>query len=506
MHRKKAPRAQTALEYLITYGWAIAGALIIAFLLFTSGFPGINLYSPKQGKLDSFTLLDFQASAAGDLVIHIGNTVGRTIRLTGTVAVNGVSVALSPLEGSSTKLEPRENGTFIMRGALPVGNAGEEFRIDSLSINYITLDNNLAHTSHGFLNGVREQSVTDAIITLFQWRNQQEFDAGSYNSSSWSGEAVATTNNGTYTSDIRDAGANITWLNITWTRDNYNNPIPLVNQTRASWNFDSTCSATDATSNSNTLAFQPPCNQSQNTAGVFGNAVCLNGATQFLNASHSTSLDLNNMTIEFWIYRNGTSNWHHLVEKGYNNQYRLGLTGSNQVRWFVSGFGEFYSVATIPAQQWTQVVATYTNNPVTQQDNAKIYINGVLDSQLTGYGTPVTTNQSLFIGSNQLGTHFFGGCVDEIRIHNKPFNITEVQNNYVRAVTNTVFQARSCNDSNCIGETFSGPNGANSYYTSTQQLNLPVNRYIQFRANLSTQNTSYLAKLYNVTIRANLTS
>lgn len=64
------------------------------------------------------------------------------------------------------------------------------------------------------------------------------------------------------------------------------------------------------------------------------------------------------------------------------------------------------------------------------------------------------------------------------------------------------FQVRACDDSECNGESFVGPDGANSFYTLTSSKNLNLEgRYIQFKAYLSTPSAAYTPELYGVKFR-----
>ena len=80
-------------------------------------------------------------------------------------------------------------------------------------------------------------------------------------------------------------------------------------------------------------------------------------------------------------------------------------------------------------------------------------------------------------------------------------NVTWAQN--TPASTSLKFQARSCNDSLCAGEEFTGPDGtATTYYTSSPGvLNAANNTYFQYKAYLETNDSTVTPKIYAMTIK-----
>jgi len=69
--------------------------------------------------------------------------------------------------------------------------------------------------------------------------------------------------------------------------------------------------------------------------------------------------------------------------------------------------------------------------------------------------------------------------------------------------TDLRFQIRSCDDANCDGEIFIGPDGTNTSYFSNpagESLNVSDNRYFQYLAYLTNSNIEYSPDLFSVTI------
>ena len=74
-------RGQSALEYLVTYGWAILAIVIIAGVLWYFGIfnPSKFAGSKQCGGFGSFICQDFTVNTAGTLTIVLNNNIGTTM-------------------------------------------------------------------------------------------------------------------------------------------------------------------------------------------------------------------------------------------------------------------------------------------------------------------------------------------------------------------------------------------------------------------------------------------
>ncbi len=94
-------KGQSALEYLVTYGWAILAIVIVAALLVASGIfnPGAIAGSKQCSGLTSFDCQDFTAKGAV-LTLFLRNKAGNTLNYvyadsngcTGTNVTNGAAI------------------------------------------------------------------------------------------------------------------------------------------------------------------------------------------------------------------------------------------------------------------------------------------------------------------------------------------------------------------------------------------------------------------------------
>jgi hypothetical protein len=143
--------------------------------------------------------------------------------------------------------------------------------------------------------------------------------------------------------------------------------------------------------------------------------------------------------------------------------------------------------------EWHHLVGVINNS------NRTIYIDGKPGvSDLAGI-YPVTGNTGEFtIGgfSSTQGDLFFDGTIDEIAIWNRSLSPEEVSNIYNTTATSLNLSVRSCDDSNCNGESWSVSLGN----STLSELPVSSNRYFQYKANLESSGTFETPKLYNVTI------
>ena len=75
-------RGQTALEYLMTYGWAILIVIIVGAALYSLGVFSPGTWTGKRTTgFAQFHIVDFKYSTNGTLTFVIGNRIGKTVNL-----------------------------------------------------------------------------------------------------------------------------------------------------------------------------------------------------------------------------------------------------------------------------------------------------------------------------------------------------------------------------------------------------------------------------------------
>ena len=144
-----AKRGQSALEYLVTYGWAILAIVIIAAVLWYFGiFNPARFAGEKQcGGFSAFICQDFLVNTTGGLTIVLNNKAGGTLS-----AVGATGGSCSP----ATNIGPNQNTTCTIPGFNAGGTSGETYEQATLSLAYTDQRSGIAHTDSGFVRGKYE--------------------------------------------------------------------------------------------------------------------------------------------------------------------------------------------------------------------------------------------------------------------------------------------------------------------------------------------------------------
>jgi len=167
------------------------------------------------------------------------------------------------------------------------------------------------------------------------------------------------------------------------------------------------------------------------TQGQGKYALSFNGSTAFVDAGNGSSLQITlpPITMEAWIKPNtvtATAYPRGIISKGTlgANGYGIGQSG-NKINLGYHGSGNFNSNATIVAGTWYHIVGTIDTG-----NNAKIYINGQLDS--TGSVGISTTGGNLLIGVSSV--YWFNGLIDEVRIYGQALTLGQIQKHYAEGL------------------------------------------------------------------------
>ncbi len=506
---KKKILGQSAFEYFITYSWAVALVAITLIVLFSTGFPGLDFLNVEKAELTGLEVLDFKADTNGDLVIKLGNSVGHPITLTGVAKVNGVATTISPVGENSVNLKRGESLTYVIRNALPDSSAGAGFNIESLSIDYVDQTTGITHAAHGFIMGSVEEITESTATTSFDWSTKEDFNSGSHDATAYSsGSVTLTGNRGAYVSEIRDAGEVVNFTNVTIEQQEIENPAS-VGTALAVWDFnEESCIVPDKSGNQNNAQIGPNCTEGERKVpGVFGTALAFNGVDDQAHASNSVTLNPDSFSIEMWLYVNGTRDYYRLIEKGSEAKggyYKVKIVDSNKIKVYLKRHGAMISNNSIQRNQWNHLVITYQENSPPTKDIGRIYINGKLEAEISKNDKIGKSPDKVYIGYHPDSNNPLEGFLDEIRIYNRALDESEVQSHNIKALTDLTMQVRSCDDSQCNGESFKGPDGTpNTVYRSSKNLQVAPNRYIQYRVLMSTENlTYYPPKLFRITIKA----
>ena len=148
-------KAQSALEYLMTYGWAILIVIIVGAALYALGVfnPG-TFTGQKSTGFSAVQMSDFKFKTDGTVLLMIGNRKGRTIsisNITGTfssktLANSTTSACLSSVLGPNDVCNA-QLGEFTPNPAL-----GSTYNMD-IRINYTDTTTGVLHTDFGTISG-----------------------------------------------------------------------------------------------------------------------------------------------------------------------------------------------------------------------------------------------------------------------------------------------------------------------------------------------------------------
>jgi len=269
----------------------------------------------------------------------------------------------------------------------------------------------------------------------------------------------------------------------------------------------------------------------QNVSGFFGNGIQFDGSNDSLDIAADLG-DPTEMTIEFWLNAPNMNHREYLLD-GRNNgnwwflkDYRTGAKCSD-----TNGNVCFNGLVQIPAVSlsnniWQHIAVTANTT------ETKIYLNGNLMDTGAAFNPDLGAN--VHVGTRFTNSGFLNGTMDDIAIWDTTLDQATIQGHaskykspgtYTSKIfdatqnaswddlswnetivnSDVTFQVRSCDDALCDTEIFVGPDGtAGTSFTTNagEAINVPMNRYFQYRASFSNSNTNFTSEVSSVTVDA----
>ncbi len=197
-------------------------------------------------------------------------------------------------------------------------------------------------------------------------------------------------------------------------------------QNRTVTNF---CTATGSTLNGSTFgtALTPVF---ECAPPPFTNPECnmvLNGTTDYVSVPNNAALNLSQFSVGAYVKTAAAGTYKSIIDKdatGTNQNYVLDINASNKA--LVSFQRNPPGVApqaigttTITDGNWHYLMGTYDGA------NLKLYVDGVLESNVAVAATPLTGANPLYIGSIN-GSFKFNGSLDELNVWNRALSVTEI--------------------------------------------------------------------------------
>ncbi|VVB76298.1 Uncharacterised protein [Candidatus Tiddalikarchaeum anstoanum] len=145
-------KAQSALEYLITYGWAILIIVIVGTVLFALGVfnPGGSTALQVRG-LSNFQIDDAKIIPNGTMTLSLGVKTGRTTTITNVdYGVQGVVCANTAVEASYTITPSQTVIKTLAPGVACTLNVGDQLTVP-MNISYTVSGSTISHMDTGQL-------------------------------------------------------------------------------------------------------------------------------------------------------------------------------------------------------------------------------------------------------------------------------------------------------------------------------------------------------------------
>jgi len=145
-------KGQTALEYLIIYGWAIVAISIIIVLLFYLNIFNPSAWVPVKNEaigLSVFGITDYSVNGTGWITMYLVNNAQASVNLS-DIKIKDASL-VSPTPPLPRVLSPGANLTISGITTI-VGTRGDAFYGNKIAFNYSVIGG-ANHTDGGILRG-----------------------------------------------------------------------------------------------------------------------------------------------------------------------------------------------------------------------------------------------------------------------------------------------------------------------------------------------------------------
>lgn len=388
--------------------------------------PSVSITAPAAGNVSG--TLNVTASASDNVGV-----IGVKFQLDGAdLGTEDLSAPYSTSWNTTGAINGNHTLTAIARDA--AGNTQTSAAVIVNVNNDITAPSiNITAPSGGTVAGtvnVTANASDNAGVTgvqfLLDGANLGAEDLSSPYSVSWSTVSAANGNH-TLTARARDAAGNTTV-----------SPGIVVNVFNTNlvaaygFNENSGTVLNDNSGNNNNGTITGP---TWSASGKFGAALSFDGSNDIVDIPDASSLDLTNgMTIEAWVnpsnvtgYKtilckeNGTSNLAYTLAANNNTSGAANQRPNSRIR-IGSNTRTVTGTSKLTLNTWMHLACTYDGATM------RFYQNGVQVSTFATTGNmAVTTNLLRIGGSPALGTQYFAGLIDEVRIYNRALSQAEIQ-------------------------------------------------------------------------------
>ena len=142
-------KGQAAVEYLMTYGWALLAIVIVSGIIWSMGLFGGSCSTSSRGFSGTKIMLDDWKVSNTLVHVTIKNAAGKTLNVTG-IDFDGNNATVSP-----TSITSGSNGV-VQGSGLSLGvNSGDCYKDKILAITY-NIDGGISHSTSGKISGAYE--------------------------------------------------------------------------------------------------------------------------------------------------------------------------------------------------------------------------------------------------------------------------------------------------------------------------------------------------------------
>jgi len=180
------------------------------------------------------------------------------------------------------------------------------------------------------------------------------------------------------------------------------------------------------------------------TAGIFDNAVTLNGSSQYLSIADASCLNLEISTSQSWSVwikpdTSPSTYSYRIINKGKltlpNNRHEISLGTDDKVTFWLGGLTTNFNVIssnTVEIGKWNYIAGVYDSS----SSKLKVFVNGI-KTEVTASGTVADSDANFLIGASSFGSgdtpaQWFDGQIDDVAIYN-----TALTDEQIRVIYNT---------------------------------------------------------------------
>jgi uncharacterized repeat protein (TIGR01451 family) len=383
--------------------------------------------------------------------------------------------------------------------------------------------------SFSFSNGTHQNTVWDtgrAQVSDDDWLHLED----------------TLTPTGVYTSSVMDAYNWVDWSEMVWwPRRPYWKPLPNGGQSETFYDLGNA----DMTGNSTLLHLDEISGAAvfSDSSGLGHYATCpaaisetcptaieqgrFNGALHFDGALSQTVVITDEAeparyAIELWVRPATVTDTSFILRTDalsgtrHNFSHLLGISGGKFFHYVDDGRArQVFGSTDVMTDTWYHLVGVAQSG-----GDLELYVNGEREGRRGGIGALWEGGDQYRMGSAFGSTEtlasgsYFSGAIDEVAIYSRTLSSAEIRDHYLRGALRLRFQVRVCDDAACEGEAFFGPGGlTTTHYSEMGNMGLTTapsaalpdslgrHRYLQYRAFLETDVSSYSPELHQVEFR-----